>query len=60
MLLSEIEYPLRLCVEMLHYSTFSCGKMQHLQASEIKSKLAEFFGEEMVEQAVSIVSSNDS
>ena len=53
--LDQLEYPLKLCVEMLHYCAFSCEKTQELKASEIRIKLAEFFGDEMVAKAVSIV-----
>jgi len=54
--LSEIEYPFRLCVELLHYSTWSCKKTENLQYSEIKKLLLRFFDEEEIIKAQDILS----
>ena len=55
MKMSELEYPLRLCVEMLSFCTFSCETTQDMTSSEIKDKLAFFFDREIVEQAVLVL-----
>lgn len=54
MLLSEIEYPLRLCVEMLRYSAFA-DVTGDMKPSEIKAALAVFFPAEMIDKAAQIL-----
>jgi len=48
---SEIEYPLRLCVEMLHFSVWSCKKTENMKYSEIKELLLRFFDEDQIIKA---------
>jgi hypothetical protein len=52
---SEIKYPLRLCVEMMHFSVWSCEKTQNMKASEIKSALSVFFTKEQIDEAQKIL-----
>ena len=41
--ISKIEYPLRVCVELLNYLIWSCKKTEDLKYSEIKALLLNFF-----------------
>jgi len=59
MKLSEIEYPLRLCVEMLHFTAFLCEKTKDLRYSEIKKILLNFFDEDMILKAQDITTGKD-
>lgn len=56
MTLSEIEYPLRLCVELLHFSVWSCNKTENMKYSEIKELLLRFFSEDQIIKAQEILS----
>jgi len=47
----EIKYPLRLCVEMLHFCFWSNKKTENKKASEIKIMLLEFFSQEQIDEA---------
>jgi len=51
---TQIEYPLRLCVEMLHFSTWSCKKTEDMKYSEIKELLLRFFDENQIAKAQKI------
>jgi len=53
--LPEVKYPLRLCVELLHYSIWSCKKTEDFKYSEIKKLLLSFFTEEEVTKAQDIL-----
>ena len=53
--LSDIEYPLRLCVEMLHYCCFS-ERTKAMTPSEIRSQLEVLFTPEQVDQSVRMLS----
>ena len=55
MKLPEIEYPLRICVELLNYSIWSCKKTEDLKFSEIKELLLNFFTEEEIIKAQDIL-----
>jgi len=56
MLISEIKYPLRVCVELLNYSIWSCKKTENMRYSEIKELLLQFFTEEQIGEAQNILS----
>lgn len=56
MLLSEIEYPLRLCVELLHFSVWSCKKTENMKYSQIKELILQFFDEDQIVEAQNILS----
>jgi len=49
---SKNKYPLRLCVEMLHYCFWSNEKTQDKKASEIKTMLLEFFTQEQIDESL--------
>ena len=53
--LSDIEYPLRLCVEMIYYCGIPNPKTQEMTSSEIKEKLEVFFDSEMINEAVKML-----
>ena len=55
MYLKGIPYPLRLCVEMLHYCGLSNEKTQDMKASEIKDNLRVFFTDEQIQEAQDIL-----
>ena len=59
MIISEVEYPLRLCVEMLHYCSWSNKKTENMKASEIKEKLGIFFTEDQITEALKILCGNE-
>ncbi len=52
---NKIDYPLRLCVEMMHYCGWSNKKTENMTSSEIKEKLSIFFTEEEIIQAQKIL-----
>jgi len=55
--ISKIEYPLRVCVELLNYLIWSCKKTEDLKYSEIKALLLNFFSEEDIAKAQNILKS---
>jgi hypothetical protein len=54
--LSDIKYPLRLCVEMLYYSVLLNKKTQSMTIPEIRKALKVFFTDEQIDQAMKITS----
>jgi len=53
--ISEIEYPLRLCVELLSYSIWNCKKTEEMKYSEIRKLLLQFFDEDQIAKAQDIL-----
>lgn len=53
--LSDIEYPLRLCVEMMHYCAWSNEKTKGITPSELYENLGLFFSEEQIEESRKIL-----
>ena len=53
--LSEIEYPLRLCVELLSFSMWNCKKTEEMKYSEIRKLLLQFFNEDQIAKAQDIL-----
>jgi len=53
--ISDIEYPLRLCVETIHYCIISNPVTEDKRFSEIQESLYEIFGKEMVDKANAIL-----
>jgi len=53
--LNDVPYPLRLCVEMLHYCGLSNKKTENMKASEIKDNLRVFFTDEQIKKAQNIL-----
>ena len=51
---TQIEYPLRLCVEMLCFSIWSCKKTEDMKYSEVKELLLRFFDEDQITEAQQI------
>lgn len=55
--LQEIEYPLRLCVEMMCFAVYEeNGKTEDMTASEIKDALRIFFTDEQINESIRILS----
>lgn len=57
--LNSVEYPQRLCVEMLSFCVLSNEKTQHMTASEIKKHLSIFFSEEMINNSVKMLTGDE-
>lgn len=55
MYLPEIKYPLRLCVEMMHYCTWSNEKTAEIRPSELLVNLEVFFSKELIEESRKIL-----
>jgi len=51
----EIKYPLRLCVELMHFCFWSSKKTENKKVSEIKIMLLNFFTQEQIDEAQSII-----
>jgi hypothetical protein len=51
MIYSDVEYPLRLCVELMHYCAISNNKTNEIKSSELREKLKFFFTEDEIKQA---------
>jgi hypothetical protein len=55
MKISEVEYPLRLCIELINFTIFSCKKTENMTYSEIKTLLLNFFSEDDLINAQNIL-----
>lgn len=53
--LSDVEYPLRVVVESVHYCIWSNHKTSSMKPSEVKQKVAELFGDDLTEKAFDIL-----
>jgi len=53
--ISDVPYPLRLCVEMLHYCAMSNEKTEEMKSSEIKDNLLVFFTKDQIQAAQDIL-----
>ena len=52
---SELPYPLRLCVEMVQYAAVSNDLAKEMRPSEVKEHLSHFFDEYYIDQAEKIL-----
>lgn len=59
MLLADLPYPLRLCVEMMHYSVWLCPKTQDKKASEVQAMLLQFFDAADIDRAVAMLKNGE-
>jgi len=51
--LNEVDYPLRLCVELLRYAGLGAdGKTDNMNASEIRKAVGVFFTNEHIDNAI--------
>lgn len=54
--LTDIEYPLRLCVELMYYSALGAnGKTVDMKADQVKDSMRVFFTDEEIEEAQRIL-----
>ena len=54
--LTDIEYPLRLCVELMHYAGVGAnGKTVDMKVDEVKDSMRVFFTDEEIEEAQRIL-----
>ena len=51
----ELEFPLSLCVQMLHYCVWNNKLTEDMRLSEIKEYLGYFFTEDLIEEAQKIM-----
>lgn len=54
MMLDDLPYPQRLCVELLHYAIIS-PRTGHMKCAEVKAAIAVFFGDDEVDAARAIL-----
>ena len=58
--ISEIEYPLSLCVQLMYYASLGAnGKTDNMRASEIKEGISLFFTEDQIQKAQDILTGKD-
>lgn len=55
MQLSELPYPLRLCVEMMHYAAWMSDQTKEMRPSEVRQALSAFFDDTTMDAAVNIL-----
>lgn len=55
MQLRDVEYPLRLCVEMLNYCAMSNQLTKDKRPSEVKEMLKAFFTDEQIEESFKLL-----
>jgi hypothetical protein len=55
---STLPHPLRLCVEVLHYSVFQNKITQELTCGELRKRIESIFGPELVEKAFQVETGN--
>ena len=55
MQLRDVEYPLRLCVEMLHYCAIFNELTKDKSSSEVKEMLKAFFTDEQIEESFKLL-----
>ena len=53
--LQDIKFPLRLCVELMYYSTWLNDKTKDITPTELYEKLSLFFTEEQIEESRKIL-----
>ncbi len=51
----DIKYPLRLCVEMIHYCAWSNEKTKEIKPSELYKELEVFFTKEQIQESRKIL-----
>jgi hypothetical protein len=54
--LGKIKYPLRICVDLLFYATWTCEKTQQLKYSEVRNLMGGFFTNDEITQAEAVLS----
>ena len=53
----DVPYPLRICVELMHYNAMSNPKTQEFRPSDLKEHLLIFFTEEQILESLNILTS---
>jgi len=56
MIYSDVKYPLRLCVELMHYCCLSNPLTEDKRLSDIKEALKVFFTDQEIEEASTLLS----
>jgi len=51
----EIKYPVRLCIDLMHFSIWGSKKTEDKTAYEIKKMLLNFFTQEEIDEALKIL-----
>lgn len=60
MFYSNVPYPLRLCVELMHYCVISSDRTAHMTPDELKRHVSVFFSEKEMAESVLILTGNKS
>jgi len=55
----EIKYPLKLCIDLLHFSVWGSEKTKDKTAYEIKEMLLNFFTQEEIDEALRVLKGED-
>lgn len=55
MQLSELPYPLRLCVEMMHYAAWMSDQTKEMRPSDVRQALRAFFDDALIDEATNII-----
>lgn len=53
--LKSLPYPLRLCVEMMHYAAWMCDETKEMRPSEVRKLLRAFFNDSIIDEATAIL-----
>lgn len=53
--LKDLPYPLRLCVEMMHYAAWMSDETKEIRPSEVRQVLLKFFDGALIDEATSIL-----
>ena len=54
-MLIDLPYPLRLCVEMMHYAALTSDMTREMRPSDVRQALSKFFDDAMIEEASNIL-----
>ena len=53
--LKDLPYPLRLCVEMMHYAAWMSDETKDMRPSEVRQHLRAFFDEALIDEATNVL-----
>jgi len=53
--LKDLPYPLRLCVEMMHYAAWMSDETKEMRPSEVRQALRAFFDDALIDEATNVL-----
>lgn len=53
--LKDLPYPLRLCVEMMHYAAWMSEETKEMRPSEVRHALRAFFNDALIDEATNVL-----